>query len=192
MEGPLREIGWAFSFARLSPLNERPRCTRTSQGELDNPPTPQFVQEVKRYDPPQAIVGSDSAAHAHEGPTHVQTLIQVLLSVRSQFRTSRNRIQSHVEGEDLLCWRGISGTLSHSIILGHYQVFLDSGSDPRAALAACCVLSHRPHQDGRAKIFWPGRYENGKKKEYTSPVRPLEDVTVPRKVAFHREAISQG
>lgn len=97
-----------------------------------------------------------------------------------------------MEGEDLLCWRGISGTLSHSIILGHDQVFLDSGSDPRAALAVCCVLSHRPHQDGRAKIFWPGRYENGKKKEYTSLVRPLEDVTVPRKVAFHREAISQG
>ncbi len=54
-----------LSFARLNPLNERPRCTRTSQGELYTPPTPQFVQEIKRYDPPQAIVGSGSAAHAH-------------------------------------------------------------------------------------------------------------------------------
>ena len=56
-----------LSFARLNPLNERPRCTRTSQGELNTPPTPQFVQEIKRYDTPQAIVGSDSAApRTHE------------------------------------------------------------------------------------------------------------------------------
>ena len=43
VEGPLREIGWAFSFASLHPLEERPRGTRTSQGELDAPLYPRSL-----------------------------------------------------------------------------------------------------------------------------------------------------
>ena len=41
-----------LSFARLNPLEERPRCTRTSQGELDTPLYPYRTSGPLDADPP--------------------------------------------------------------------------------------------------------------------------------------------